>query len=79
MRQVPSGVTIAVGALILVACGANKVRITPASADAKNFPGGVVSFAATGVTNPTWCIGTTSGVCNGNIGSLATIVSERLS
>lgn len=57
MRQVPSVVTIAMAALILVGCGASNVRVTPASADAKNFPGGVVPFAATGVTNPIWCIG----------------------
>lgn len=76
MRQMPSVVTIAVAALILVACGASNIRITPTSADAKNFPGGVVPFAASGVTNPTWCLGTRGGVCNGNIASPAVIDSS---
>ena len=62
-------------AVILVACGSNSsmIRVNPAVADAKNFPGGVVPFTATGASNPSWCIGTMNGVCNGNIASPAVI------
>jgi hypothetical protein len=75
MRHVATIVTTAITALILVGCGTNSVRVTPASADAKNFAGGVVPFVASGSTHPTWCIGTASGVCNGNVVSLAIIDS----
>lgn len=67
-------VVIAIAGMLLTAgCGQNSVGVNPASADAQNFPGGMVSFSATGVRNPTWCIGTASGMCNGNIASIATI------
>lgn len=49
------------------------VAVSPANADAQNFPGGIVPFSAMGVSNPTWCIGTASGMCNGNIATVATI------
>ena len=64
-------------AVILVACGSNSsmIRVNPAVADAKNYPGGVVPFTASGASNPTWCIGTMNGVCNGNIASPAVIDS----
>lgn len=77
MRPIIRFTTIAIANLTLVACGQNSaIHISPASADAKNFPGGVVAFAATGVTNPTWCIGMPSGICNGNIASPAVIDSS---
>lgn len=61
-------------ALILVGCGSNMIRVSPAVADAKNYPGGVVPFTASGASKAvTWCIGTTMGVCNGNIGSSAMV------
>jgi len=67
-------VAIAIAGMLLTAgCGQNNVVVSPASADAQNFPGGMVSFSATGVSNPTWCIGTASGMCNGNVASIATI------
>lgn len=47
--------------------------ISPATADAKNWPDGVVTFTATGVMNPVWCIGAPSGFCSGNIASPAMI------
>jgi hypothetical protein len=69
-----------------VACGSDKltsVSVTPATADAQNYPGGVVQFSATGMfsnsskptplTNVTWCVGTTGGMCNGNIASAASV------
>jgi hypothetical protein len=51
------------------------IRVSPAVADAKNYPGGVVSFTAKGASPLTWCIGTMNGICNGNIGSPAEIDS----
>lgn len=62
-----------VGILLTAGCGQNNVVVSPASANAQNFPGGMVSFSATGVRNPTWCIGAASGMCNGNIAAIATI------
>ena len=72
-------------------CGNNKltsVSITPATADAQNFPGGKVQFTAVGtfsgsskpvpLTNITWCVGSSSGACNGNIASAATIDGNGL-
>ena len=64
-------------AVILVACGSNNsmIRVSPTVADAKNYPGGVVPFTASGASKLTWCIGTMNGVCNGNIVSPAVIDS----
>ncbi len=64
-------------ALFLAAgCGqSTPVTLSPASADAQNFPNGIVQFSAKGVSSPTWCIGSASGMCNGNIASPATIDS----
>ena len=67
---------VLIAASILVACGYNAIHISPQVADAKNYPRGVVAFTASGVTNPIWCIGTANGVCNGFIGSPATIDSS---
>ena len=61
------------GTALTLGCGQSSVVVSPASADAQNFPGGMVSFSATGVSNPTGCIGTASGMCNGNVASIATI------
>lgn len=65
-------------AVILVACGTNNsvIRVSPATADAKNYPGGVVPFSASGASKLTWCIGTMNGVCNGFIASPAVIDSS---
>ncbi len=72
-------------------CGNSKltsVTISPATADAQNFPGGQVQFTATGtfsgsskqvqLKNTTWCVGSSSGMCNGNIASAATIDGNGL-
>jgi hypothetical protein len=61
--------------VILVACGSNNsmIRVSPAVADARDYPGGVVSFTASGACNPTWCMGTMNAVCSGNIASPAVI------
>ena len=76
---------IAVLVLAGLGCGSHlsSVSLSPAVADAQNFPNGQVQFTATGtyggsskpvpVTNLTWCIGSTNGGCNGNIASVATI------
>ena len=69
--------TMTLAGFTLVGCGQNgPVRLSPTSADAKNFPAGVVSFTATGVSSPVWCIGTSNGACNGNIAPVATIDSS---
>jgi len=57
-----------------MACGNNQpITVSPSSADAKNFPHGIVQFTAMGVSSPTWCIGAAGGQCNGNIASAASI------
>jgi hypothetical protein len=63
--------------VLMLGCGQNKVvNVTPASANAQNYPGGIVQFTATGISSPTWCIGDASGMCNGNIAAAATIDSS---
>ena len=76
---------ISVVALTLAGCGnshVSSVTVTPATADAKNFPGGHVQFTATGkpvpLTNAHWCIGSATGFCNGNIASAATVDGNGL-
>lgn len=76
MLQIVKVVIVALASLIVVACGQNAIHISPAVADAKNFSGSVVPFTANGVSSPTWCIGTTAGICHGNIPSIATIDSS---
>jgi uncharacterized protein with LGFP repeats len=77
MPQIVKVVTTALAAVITVACGQSAIHVSPAVADAKNFTGGVVSFTANGLSNPTWCIGTVQGFCNGFItGIPATIDSS---
>lgn len=72
IRTLIPGILLA--ASFLAGCGGNQpITVSPASADAQNFPNGVVQFKAAGVTSPTWCIGTANGSCNGNIASIATI------
>jgi hypothetical protein len=66
----------------LAGCGSKAqlrgVSISPATADAKNYPSGQVQFTATGsfdgqpsqpLKSPqiTWCTGTANGACAGNI------------
>jgi hypothetical protein len=81
-------------ALVLSGCGSSRqlqsVSLGPSSADAKNFANGQVSFSAMGTytkpPSPTpltssdvfWCIGDSSGMCNGNIVTGASIDSSGL-
>jgi hypothetical protein len=61
----------------LSGCGSNQpISVSPASADAQNFPNGIVQFTALGVSSPTWCIGGSDGRCNGNIVAVASIDSS---
>jgi hypothetical protein len=82
-------VLVSISMVCLVGCGGNNLRsvtVSPAVADAKNFPGGQVQFTATGtysgsstpvpVNSLTWCIGTSAGQCNGNIASAATVTNS---
>jgi len=70
-------------------CGNNKltsVTVSPAAAVAQ--PGGQVQFTATGtfsgsskqvpLKNITWCVGSSSGMCNGNIVSPASVDGNGL-
>jgi len=75
--------------LIALGCGSSRdlqaVTVSPATADAHNFPNGQVSFAATGTfTKPpspqpltskdiSWCVGTANGSCAGNIATGAIV------
>ena len=72
--------------LLALGCGSNRltsVSVSPKHADARNFPNGQVQFTASGiysdsshpapVKNLSWCIGNSSGVCNGNIASAASV------
>jgi hypothetical protein len=61
------------------------IRLTPATADIQNYPTSIVPFAATGtfsappspqpLTSPgiLWCVGTSDGVCAGNISTAASV------
>jgi len=84
---------VAMGLSLLgtLGCGNNSltsVSLSPAVADAQNFPGGQVQFAATGtysnsskvvpLTNVTWCIGSAAGMCNGNIAAAASVNGNGL-
>jgi len=75
--------------LVALGCGSSRnlqsVAISPATANAQNFPNGQVAFTATGTFNKppspqkltgmdiTWCVGTTAGTCPGNIAVGATV------
>ena len=71
---------------LAVGCGSNRltsVSVSPAVADARNFSNGQVQFTASGtysgssnpvtVNNLSWCVGSSSGRCNGNIASAASV------
>ena len=77
MRRILRVGPLVAAVVIIVGCGSNNsmIRVSPAVADAKNYPEGVVPFTASGASNLTWCIGTMNGVCNGNIASPAVIDS----
>jgi hypothetical protein len=80
--------------LTLGGCGSNRqlqgVAVTPAVADAQNFPNGQVPLTATGTFSKppspekltsadiTWCVGTSMGVCAGNIATGATVDQNGL-
>lgn len=75
-------------------CGSSRqlqsVTLSPASADAQNFPNGQVSFTATGTFSKkpsplqltgkdvTWCAGSSSGMCVGNINPGITVDQNGL-
>ena len=86
IRGATLSATTIVSAILALGCGNNRllsIGVSPAAADAKNFPGGKVQFTASGtfansprpvpLTNVTWCIGTAGGICNGNIAPAAAI------
>jgi hypothetical protein len=77
--------------LAMLGCGNSKltsVNLSPTAADAQNFPSGQVQFTAAGtysnsskvvpLTNVTWCIGSTTGSCNGNIATSASVNGSGL-
>ena len=81
-------------ALGIVGCGSSRqlqsVKLNPALADARNFPNGQVPFTATGAFSKppspvqltskdvTWCTGSNSGMCVGNINPGATVDQNGL-
>jgi len=77
MRTLLKIVPLVATAVIVAECGSNtgNIRISPAVADAKNYPEGVVPFTASGPSQLTWCIGTVNGDCNGLVVSPAVIDS----
>jgi hypothetical protein len=84
-------VLIGFSLLGMLGCGNSRltaVSLSPAVANAQNFPGEQVQFSATGtfggsskpvpLTNVTWCIGTPTGMCNGNIAAPASVDAKGL-
>lgn len=75
--------------LISFGCGSGSqlrsVSVSPSAADAKNFANGQVQFSAVGTFNNssmpqplnnnqiTWCVGTSAGICAGNINAGVTV------
>lgn len=75
--------------LLSFGCGSGNqlrsVTVSPTAADAKNFANGQVQFSAVGTFSNssmpqplnsnqiTWCVGTSAGLCAGNINPGATI------
>jgi len=73
-------------------CGGGReligINITPSSADARDFTGAQVQFVATGTYSQSpqtaqltssdvgWCIGSSNGMCNGNIAGGAIVDSN---
>jgi hypothetical protein len=80
---------LCLGCLLMLGCGGSRqlqsVSVMPAAADAQNFPGAQVAFAATGTFNKppspqpltnsaiSWCVGSAQGVCMGNVNPGATV------
>ena len=84
-------VAISLSCLGMLGCGNSNltsVSLSPTVADAQNFPGGQVQFTATGtysgsskvvpLKNITWCIGSATGACNGNIAAAASVDGNGL-
>jgi len=90
----PASLLVFLAAFLSSGCGANRqlqsVNLSPATADAKSFPGGQVPFTATGSFNKppsptpltsndvTWCVGSGTGQCDGNIAQRATVDQNGL-
>jgi hypothetical protein len=80
-----TGPFLLVVALATSGCGSGRqlqsVTLVPTAADAKDYPNGRIPMTATGSYNKppspvlltsndiVWCVGTSSGACNGNIAS----------
>lgn len=77
MRTLLKILPLVAAGVIVAECGSNTqtIRVSPAVADAKNYPGGVVPFTASGPSQLIWCIGKVNGVCNGFVISPAVIDS----
>jgi hypothetical protein len=80
-----TGPFVLAAALATLGCGSGRqlqsVTLVPASADAKDYPNGQIPMTATGMYSQppspvlltsndiVWCVGTSNGLCNGNIAS----------
>jgi hypothetical protein len=85
----PACVFLLVLALLSLGCGGSRqlqsVTLSPASANAQDFANGQVPFSATGMfskppspqpltsNDVTWCVGSSTGFCAGNINPGATV------
>jgi hypothetical protein len=90
-QRVAFRVVIGLSFLAMSGCGNSKlasVSLSPMVADAQNFPGGQVQYTATGtysnsskvvpLSNVTWCVGSPTGMCNGNIAAAASVDGSGL-
>jgi hypothetical protein len=93
MRFRSSGPLVLLVVLMICGCGSGRqlqsVKLSPTSADARNFPNGQVPFAATGTfsgsPSPTsltsqnieWCIGSAMGACSASGPSVFPAVDQN--
>ena len=93
-RSCPLFLVLPLVLLGTIGCGSSRqlqsVTLSPASADAQNFPNGQVSFTATGTFSKKpsplqltdkdvrWCAGSSSGMCVGNINPGITVDQDGL-
>ena len=92
LASFPAKSLVLLAAIFLSACGSNRqlqsVSISPASADAKNFPNGKVPFIATGTFSSApspatltskdvvWCYGGLTNVANPTAGMCAGNIAQ---
>ncbi len=91
MERKAFGFVVGLSLLGMLGCGNSgltSVSVSPAVANAQNFPNGQVQFTAMGiyggsskrvpVSNLIWCVGTSTGSCFGNIAVPASVDGNGL-